>query len=203
MLIRQKAISSNKVDILWCILLSFRGRGKSDTPKAGYDLEDHISDLEAVVQHAEVKAFHLFAYSRGVSYALGYAQQSIGAVRSIMVGDYPAEHRTMPEGWADDYIHNYLIPYDRSVNIRTAAVRGIQRESTQIPLDRPLELPILVARGLLEGSLISDTDLARYKQMSPSVIVKEYPRSGHALKGEDKARFFRDLIQFADEQDDL
>lgn len=31
-----------------CIALSFRGRGKSDSPLTGYSLEDHVSDIAAV-----------------------------------------------------------------------------------------------------------------------------------------------------------
>jgi Predicted hydrolases or acyltransferases (alpha/beta hydrolase superfamily) len=184
-----------------CILLSFRGRGKSDTPEAGYDLKDHLSDLEAVVRDSNVKSFHLFAYSRGVSYALEYAHTYPANVRSIIVGDYPLEHRMMPDGWAEDYIHHYLIPYNRTSNIRPATVWGIQRESTQILLDRPLRLPIMVARGRLEGSLITDEDVVRYKRMHESVTVKEYARSGHALKGEDRMLFYSDIAWFADEQD--
>lgn len=185
-----------------CILLSFRGRGKSDTPDSGYDLEEHIADLEAVINAAGIQAFHLFAYSRGVSYALGYAHRNIKAVRSVILGDYPPEHRAMPDGWAEDYIDNYLIPFKRTSNIRPETVRGIQRESTQIRLDQPLEIPILAARGLLEGSLIDDTAIARYCQMSSTVIVKGYANSGHALKGEDKESFFGDIIRFINDRED-
>ncbi|NIK67484.1 alpha/beta hydrolase [Paenibacillus sp. BK720] len=184
-----------------CILLSFRGRGKSDTPEGGYNLQDHLSDLEAVAGDAGVESFHLFAYSRGVSYALQYAHSYPGKVCSITVGDYPPEHRAMPDGWAEDYIHHYLIPYNRTSNIRTTAVWGIQRESVQLRLDQSLKAPIMVARGLLEGSLIAEEDLARYQRMSNAVRIKEYARSGHALKGEDKAQFYADIIRFVNEQD--
>ncbi|GMK45593.1 hypothetical protein PghCCS26_27210 [Paenibacillus glycanilyticus] len=184
-----------------CILLSFRGRGKSDTPEAGYDLKDHLTDLESVVRDAGVKSFHLFAYSRGVSYALQYAHAYPSDVHSFIVGDYPPEHRAMPDGWAEDYIHHYLIPYNRTSNIRTDAVWGIQRESVQISLDQPLQLPLMVARGQREGSLVTEEDLARYKRMSEAVSVKEYARSDHALKGEDKALFYADIIRFVNEQD--
>ncbi|ACT00837.1 alpha/beta fold hydrolase [Paenibacillus sp. JDR-2] len=184
-----------------CISLSFRGRGKSDTPETGYDLKDHLSDLESVARGSGVKRFHLFAYSRGVSYALQYALAYPSDVCSFIVGDYPPEHRSMPDGWAEDYIHNYLIPYNRTSNIRTDAVWGIQRESVQISLDQPLKLPIMVARGQLEGSLITEEDLAKYMRMSEAVCVKEYARSDHALKGEDKALFYADIVHFVNEQD--
>lgn len=42
-----------------CILISFRGRGKSDTPDSGYNLDHHVTDVEAVIQDAGVELFHL------------------------------------------------------------------------------------------------------------------------------------------------
>ena len=53
------------------IALSFRGRGKSETPKTGYNLQDHVSDIEHIVDELKLTQFHLFGNSRGVSYALG------------------------------------------------------------------------------------------------------------------------------------
>jgi pimeloyl-ACP methyl ester carboxylesterase len=178
------------------IVLSFRGRGESDTPENGYDLANHIADLEAVVKHAGVTSFHLFAFSRGVSYALGYTQMHEENVRSLMIGDYPAEHRAMTADWAVDYIDNYLIPYKRTENIRETAVWGIHRDSSQIQFDHPLHIPVLVARGQLEDSLVTDSELDHYKQLCSYLTVKEYARSGHALKGEDKDQLYGDIIGF-------
>lgn len=33
------------------VAFSFRGRGLSSTPETGYSLENHLSDIEAVVKH--------------------------------------------------------------------------------------------------------------------------------------------------------
>ncbi len=65
-----------------CIVLSFRGRGQSDTPASGYNLADHVADIECVVKAADLNRFHLFSYSRGVSYALGtYVRMPYGESR--------------------------------------------------------------------------------------------------------------------------
>ncbi|MDG0791429.1 alpha/beta hydrolase [Cohnella ginsengisoli] len=110
------------------IVLSFRGRGLSDTPLAGYDLQDHLTDIESVVQHLQLAHFHLYGYSRGVSYALGYARQHPERVVSLIVKDYPAEHIAMTAEWAKSYIDDYLIPTNRlTSNIRAEAVHGIQK----------------------------------------------------------------------------
>ncbi|MFF2089382.1 alpha/beta fold hydrolase [Paenibacillus sp. NPDC058174] len=178
------------------VILSFRGRGKSGTPVSGYDLDEHISDIEAVVQNAGLEQFHLFSYSRGVSYALGYALKHQSKVKSLILGDYPPEHKAMDKDWQDNYINNYLIPFNRTGQIRPAAVRAIQRDSQQIDLKGRLDIPVLVARGLLEGSLVSDSDIARYNSICPQLIVKEYAASDHDLKGQDKNLFYNDIVAF-------
>jgi pimeloyl-ACP methyl ester carboxylesterase len=38
-----------------CVAISLRGRGKSDAPHTGYKLEDHISDIEAVVKYLDTR----------------------------------------------------------------------------------------------------------------------------------------------------
>jgi pimeloyl-ACP methyl ester carboxylesterase len=179
-----------------CIILSFRGRGKSDTPDSGYDLDAHVSDIESVVDHAGVHSFHLFGYSRGASYALSYAHSHSNKVISLLLGDYPPEHKAMPSDWPDDYINNYLIPYNRTANIRPKAVYGIQKESLQISLASPPDIPVFVARGLLEGSLVTEIDLERYKRMSSDLSIKEYQHSDHGLKGKDKEAFYGDIRRF-------
>lgn len=179
------------------IVLSFRGRGKSDTPNSGYNLAEHVSDIEAVVKQTGVSSFHLFSYSRDVSYALGYVERHKEQILSLMIGDYPPEHRDMPHDWPEDYIHNYLIAYNRIDHIRPAAVWGIQRESTLLNLDYlSLPMPVLVGRGKLPGSLIRDMDLDRYKKMCSDITIKEYVESGHDLKGPEKSLFYADVIDF-------
>lgn len=181
-----------------CILISFRGRGKSDTPDIGYNLEDHVSDIKSVVQHAGVELFHLFGYSRGVAYALGYARRYKDQIKSLILGDYPPEHRAMPQDWPEDYINNYLIPYNRTENIRPKAVRGIQRESSQISLESQFSNHVLVARGKLKESLVNDIDLSRYKTMCCKLLIKEYLLSGHNIKGTEKELFYSDVVNFLD-----
>jgi pimeloyl-ACP methyl ester carboxylesterase len=179
-----------------CIVLSFRGRGKSDTPERGYNLDEHISDIESVVHHAGLKSIHLFGYSRGVAYALGFARKHKEQIKSLILGDYPPEHRAMPREWATDYINHYLITFNRIDNIRPQAVRGIQRESLHINLENRFEIPVLVARGMLQGSLITDEDIARYKTMCGNLSIKEYGQSGHDIKDAEKGAFYRDIVHF-------
>ncbi|MCR2802776.1 alpha/beta fold hydrolase [Paenibacillus soyae] len=184
---------------LWprrCAVLSFRGRGLSDTPAAGYDLKEHVSDIESVVKDAALHRFHLFAYSRGVSYALGFARANMASVESIMVQDYPAQHKMMPPEWAEEYINDYLIPYGRTGNIRPEAVRGIQRESRQADLRFSFPRRLLILRGMLEGSLISEQDMDVYREMNPGLDEHCFYESAHSIRSTEKALLFQTIKQF-------
>ncbi|SEM70951.1 alpha/beta fold hydrolase [Paenibacillus sp. OV219] len=189
-----------------CVALSFRGRGGSDTPMSGYNLDSHLADLEGVIRAAGLERFHLFAHSRGASYALGYVQQQcqIGSssVVSLILSDYPPEHRQMPEDWANDYITNYLIPFERTANIRPEAVWGIQHEAKQIALTAPLDTVhnALILRGALEDSLLSDTDTEKYNSMFTHCRVEVLEQSGHNLMDNEREGCFRLIRGFLDEK---
>ncbi|PZD97299.1 alpha/beta hydrolase [Paenibacillus sambharensis] len=179
-----------------CVVLSYRGRGGSDTPVAGYNLADHITDLASVIREAGLERYHMMGYSRGVSYALGYVLEHQEQVHSLIIEDYPAEHKQMPDGWAEDYIHNYLIPYYRTDNIRPEAVWGIQRESTQQQLDKELDLPVLVQKGKLEGSLLNEEHIQGFKEIYQNVVIKEYYHSGHDIRSSEKLALYQDIKDF-------
>ncbi|RCW50391.1 alpha/beta fold hydrolase [Paenibacillus prosopidis] len=180
------------------IALSFRGRGRSDTPLTNYDLIDHIGDLEAVIKESELKRFHLYGNSRGVSYALGYAQDNQERLLSLVVQDYPAEHKQMTAEWAEDYFDNYLLPTGRNKLIRQQTVKSIQRESTAVQLSKKLGLPILVIRGLLEGSLISDTDLLNYRNYFRNLMVCEFAQSCHNIHMTEKDELYSTIKRYLD-----
>jgi len=179
-----------------CIALSFRGRGRSGTPETGYDLAPHVGDIEAVVEHAGLNRFHLFAYSRGVSYALGYAERNRTPIQSILLQDYPAEHKAMPEGWAEDYILRYLVPFSRQRNIRPEAVRGIERESTAIRFSQAIRARLLVLRGKQEGSLLDDEDCRRYERLCMNATFRSFEKSGHDIRTTEKEELFRAVADF-------
>jgi pimeloyl-ACP methyl ester carboxylesterase len=182
------------------VVLSYRGRGLSSTPESGYGLEEHVSDLAAVIRARGLSRFHLFAYSRGVSYALGYASRHTEGIVSLSLQDYPASHLAMPSGWAEDYITNYLEPFGRTSNIRPAAVRAIGAESKNLPFEIRFPFPILVMRGTLEGSLLPDEELQAYL-VSGKVTVKNFSRSGHDIRSAEKELFYQTVIGFIDEKE--
>lgn len=179
-----------------CVVLSFRGRGQSDTPKQGYGLQDHIADMECVVHSAQLNRFHLYSYSRGVSYALGYLERNQSKVVSLLAQDYPPEHRKMPDGWAQEYIAQYLVPFSRQKNIRPEAVWGIQRESDFLAFDFKTDIRMLLFRGTLEGRLLEDDGIDAYRRICPKAAVRNFKSSGHDIRNTEKVLLYRTISDF-------
>ncbi|MBB3067467.1 hypothetical protein FHS14_000437 [Paenibacillus baekrokdamisoli] len=159
-------------------------------------MEEHTSDIESVLRATNIQAFHLFTYSRGVSYALRFAQKQPSSILSLILGDYPPEHRKMSAEWAEDYIQHYLEPHHRLGHIRPEAVRAIQRESTQIALHEMMRFPVLVTKGMLEDSLISETDLQSYNEICTNLSIKCFQLSGHGIKMTEKELFYESIQDF-------
>ena len=70
-----------------CIAITLRGRGKSDSPEFGYTLEDHVSDIQAVVEQLALDNFYMLGYSRGVSYMIEYALGNLSKIKGMIIGD--------------------------------------------------------------------------------------------------------------------
>jgi pimeloyl-ACP methyl ester carboxylesterase len=73
-----------------CIAVSLRARGKSDAPETGYTFEDHVSDIDSVIHHSELKNYCIIAYSMGVPYAIEHAARNTSKVKGLVIGDYKA-----------------------------------------------------------------------------------------------------------------
>lgn len=181
-----------------CIAISLRGRGKSDAPKTGYTLEDHSSDINAVIKHLELDEFILMGYSRGVSYALDYAFTNLHSVKGLILGDYPAHHTQLPPEWVEHYLASP--PWrGKSVSERMPlhSIYGIQRESHQVLFWDQLcliESPVLVIRGGKEGSALSILDGAKYVKKSSKVNLITFEESSHNIFEPSLERFV-DMVE--------
>ena len=81
-----------------CIVLSYRGRGGSDTPECGFNWDDHVSDIDCVLKNEKVNKPVFLGFSKGVSYMLGYLAQNIDIPSGIIILDYPAIHTQETNG---------------------------------------------------------------------------------------------------------
>jgi len=85
-----------------CVALSFRGRGNSDTPTNGYDLQDHILDIKSVANRKFVNTITLLEID--VISILGGIQME---EKNCFICRKHKGEVTVPGGWIyeDEYVY--------------------------------------------------------------------------------------------------
>jgi pimeloyl-ACP methyl ester carboxylesterase len=180
-------------------VVDVRGRGRSDIPLTGYRWEDHIADLRAVVEAEAVDRPILVAFSRGSSYALGYALEHPSEVRGLVIGDYFARHVGLPAEIADQQLRSKIRGVPVSERMSEHAVRAIFAEGREVPLwDRLTELqcPVLVIRGGRKSALVGEELAAQWQESLPSVELVMLPDAGHDLWSRDPDAYLAVLLPF-------
>ncbi len=181
------------------LVVDLRGRGRSDVPRVGYTWEDHIGDLRAVVAALGLSAPILVAFSRGSSYALGYALRFPDQVRGVVVGDYYARHVGLPMEFAEHQLRMRIRGVPVAGRMSELAVRGVVAESREAPLwDRLIELccPVLVVRGGRRGRVVTDEVAGQWRASLPSVEIAIIADAGHDLWSRDPQVYLAVLRPF-------
>jgi pimeloyl-ACP methyl ester carboxylesterase len=181
------------------LIVDVRGRGQSDAPEQGYRWEDHYGDLAAMVAARALDRPILVAFSRGSSYALGYALSNPNGVRGLAIGDYWARHVGLPAEFGERQLAVVLRGVPMSERMPAHAVHGVARESREVPLwDRvqELECPVLVIRGGRRGVIVSDEGAAQWEAALPSVEFAMLADAGHDLWSRDRDAYLAVLRPF-------
>lgn len=176
-----------------------RGRGRSDAPPTGYTWQDHVGDLRAVVGSLGLERPILVAFSRGSSYALGYALQFPGNVHGLVVGDYSARHVGLGADFAERQLRLMIRGVPVAQRMPGHAVRGVAGESREVPLwDRLIELrcPVLVVRGGRAGRVVTDEVAGQWQLSLPSVEMATIAGAGHDLWSRDPGGYLDVLRPF-------
>lgn len=189
-----------------CIALSFRGRGKSDSPERGYTLTHHLQDIHSIVECLNLDKFCIMGYSRGVSYALGYSLLNQNALKGLILGEYPAQHKKMPKGWASESMEFYN-SHCQSISIKYNVLEAIERESEQIYFKDQLPnitCNTLILKGEKEETLLTLEDISEYIQNlgSKSIRIKHFENSGHDIKEDEFENLLNILDEFLSSLDD-
>lgn len=186
-----------------CIAISLRGRGKSDAPDSGYTLEDHVSDIQAVIEQLELDAFYMLGYSRGVSYMIEYALGNLPKIKGMIIGDYPGMHTRLVERWVEMFIK--LPPWRGKSALERMprhAIESIQRESVEKSFYEALKVvkvPVLLLKGDQSGSLLSKEATASYFESLEDVRLSVFEGCAHDLFKPDEAHFIRVVKAFVDQ----
>ena len=172
--------------------ISLRGNGKSAAPETGYSYEEQFTDLEAVIKDLKVEEFYLMSYSMGVPYAVQASIKYPQKIKGLIICDYSPSIPKIPSGWAQSLIEN-----DRIATDRRHVVKAIESELKSVDLTEELDkiqCPVLVMKGLKEGSLLKDEKLEEYRNRLENLKIVEFENSGHELWHPD-VEYFRDTIQ--------
>lgn len=182
-----------------CVVVTFRGRGRSASPKEGYSLQHHIEDIEKVVEDAKLGRFCLVGISRGVAYAVAFAIRHPQMVSGLVIGDYPPRQTRLPEGWADWFWTTSWRGKPVSDRMTREAVVGIQRDSEDVPLSddlSKLDCPVLVLKGGQKGSALSQEETDRIKHSLKRAEILVFERAGHDLRSPDQESFIKAILSF-------
>ena len=133
-------------------------------------------------------------YSRGVSYALGYAIHRHKDIKGLIIEEYPAQHKQMPSGRGEEYLSS---PWGKRMN--SNVVMGIELESRQVDFQdnlTNLDCSALIMRGGKEGSLLSDDDIKSYGRCLKEFRLEVFEDAGHDIQTEYFDRFVEVINAF-------
>ncbi|MCO7124426.1 alpha/beta hydrolase [Sporolactobacillus shoreicorticis] len=185
------------------VALSFRGRGLSSTPAKGYDLDDHLSDVQAVVKHLQLDHYCVLGFSRGVSYALGWSLKNQQSMSGLILVDQPPLH-SKPDSesvafWANlEYLGVPILNF-----MRKTALEGLEREATQIDFSSQLSqlrIPVTFFVGKNKNSKIrsdiSEEILQLYRQKISCFNLVTFQKSGHMIPDEEQQKYIAEIASF-------
>jgi pimeloyl-ACP methyl ester carboxylesterase len=185
------------------IVLSYRGRGESTAPIVGYNWNDHSNDLEKVIEHYNIDKAVFVAFSKGVSYTLGYISEKISVVSGLVLIDYPAIHSIVEKGYADFWYNLEYKDFKISDYVRKGAFEGIENESTEMDFYstiKVLKCPILLCRGIDPTnpikSNLSESDIEMYMKSNKSVKIENFEKSGHMIFDDEPKKLFSVINSF-------
>lgn len=182
-----------------CIVPSYRGRGDSSTPIAGFDWQQHASDLAAVLENEPINKSVFLGFSKGVSYMLGYLSSNHEKAHGIIIIDYPANHIKAEKGYAQFWSNMMYNGFRLNNYVTSRTLEGIENESTDKEFYQDLSeimCPVWVFRGVDSESKIpsnlTDDDILKFKTSIKDFKVIDFKYSGHMILDEElgKACFY-------------
>ena len=185
------------------VAFSFRGRGLSSTPESGYGLSDHLSDMDAVIRGTALKSYCVLGFSRGASYALGWALDHQQDMCGLILVDQPPVHMQPGPGYVDFWAGLKYLDVPVLNFMRREALEGLAREALHSDFSsrlRELCIPVALFVGKNKGakiqSDISDEIMDLYKKEIPSCEVVEFLHSGHMIPDEEQQKYLLQIESF-------
>lgn len=173
------------------VVVELRGHGRSTAPGDGYDLDALVGDVDAVVNAVTDGPVHLVTFSRGTTYAVGWAVENLRRVRSLSIGDYVPEERVVTDAeshgvitgrWRGTPVHTRLDPAAAKATFQAARTRSFWELLSR------KEIPLLAVRAC-RSPVITDADWQCYGRLFPSALLVEFEDSPHDIFRPDRERY--------------
>lgn len=185
------------------VAFSFRGRGLSSTPESGYDLNGHLSDIDAVVRHCRFENYCVLGFSRGASYALGWSLEKQQNMLGLILVDQPPVHIKPGPGYVEFWSNFEYLGVPILNFMRAKALEGLERDADEVDFSSrlsQLHLPVTLFVGRDKESKIpsniSDEALQLYKREIPSCEIVEFLKSGHMIPDEEQQKYITEIASF-------
>lgn len=187
------------------VVVELRGHGRSSSPQSGYDLATLSTDIAAVVDAVTDGPVHMVTFSRGTSAAIAWTLEHPDRVRSLSIGDYLPEEKTLPAGAAESLLggrwRGTPVSERLDVDAATRAFEAACDRSFWDALAR-LDLPLLVVRSG-DGIVVGPREWARYGTLFRRAHLVEFHDSPHDIFRPDRGRYPRLVAQHVRQSDDL
>lgn len=191
-----------------CIVLSYRGRGGSSTPKSGFDWSNHISDIASVIKNEPINKPVFLGFSKGVSYMLGYLSTNLEIAHGIIIIDYPAIHSKLEKGAAEFWANMIYNGFRLNNYVTTHALECIENESTYKEFYNDLNMmrcPVWVFRGTDSDSDIPSNlkydDILKYKESIKELEIVDFNHSGHMILDEELGKAVKHITRILNKLD--
>jgi pimeloyl-ACP methyl ester carboxylesterase len=185
------------------VAISLRGRGLSSTPEDGYGLDDHLSDVAAVLKHCQLSDYCVLGFSRGAAYALGWTLRHQEHMRGLILVDQPPVHVGADAAYVE-YWSNLVYLWVPILNfMRREALEGLARDAKTVDFTTALgrlTLPVALFAGrdaeARIPSSLSDEDIRCYQLSIPDCEVIEFSKSGHMIPDEEQEKYIEEIRRF-------
>jgi pimeloyl-ACP methyl ester carboxylesterase len=182
------------------VVVEIRGHGLSSAPAVGYDLSARSGDVGAVVDAVTDGPVHLVTFSRGTSYAIGWALGHPDRVLSIAIGDYVPEEIVLTTTQSQHLLDGRWrgTPVRERLDERAAAqtFHAARSRSMWEPL-AALRIPLLAVRSG-HSVLVTDDAWARYRELFPDARLVQFDDSPHDIFRPDRGRYPRLVREHVD-----
>lgn len=189
------------------VALSFRGRGLSSTPTTGYDLSDHLSDINAVVKHCQLQKYCVVGFSRGGAYALGWSLKNQQNMSGLIIVDQPPVHMKYGSDYVEFWTNLVYLEVPILNFMRRQALEGLESDAHEVDFSSKLsqlQIPVALFVGRNKEakipSNISDEILQLYTQAIPSCEVVKFLQSGHMIPDEEQQKYIAEITSFIKKQ---